>query len=431
MPPTYRPHLAISLALVGFALAPGAARASAWDLYGFGARGAALAGAMTAGAAGGTATYYNPAALLADRTSQLQLGADLALPALHIDFDRSPGEGALTPNPVRTDYGLHVGLSVPLPGWFQRRLALGLGVHHPANGGTRIEAFDPTRPQFFLHQSLPDKVLLAPAVAVEVADWLLIGAGLQVLAFIEGSADTVVSLGGRRFTKTGLRVDILANKAPTAGILLRPDGASGDLRVGLAYRHGLDFRYQLPLVLEIVEVGTLSLTIDGVALYTPPQADAGVAWQVTPDLLLLAAVTWAGWSHSPDPAAEVVVDLQGEHIGRQELAHAESVPVDLGAQDILIPRVGAEWRVDENWTIRSGLAYRPTPLPTPTGRTNYIDSPTLTTGFGASWRWIDLASQVSWMLPRQVDKDSPTDAVGPYTAGGAVFRLTAGISRNL
>ncbi len=404
------------------------AHASAWDLYGFGARGSALAGALAAGAEGGAAAYYNPAALLALPEPVLHLGVDWVLPALNIDQDHPAAQGALTPNPVDMDLGLHVGLSVPLSGWFERRVALGLGVHHPADGGTRIEAFDPQRPQFFLYQSLPDKLLLAPAIAFEIAPWLLVGAGVQVLAFIDGEANAAVTLGGRRFTKTGLRVDILANKAPTAGVLLRP---MDDLRVGLTYRHGLDFQYGLPLALEIEEVGTLSLVVEGVALYTPPQAEAGVAWQMSPRLLLLAAVTWAGWSHSPDPAAEVVVDLQGDKIGRQELAHAESVPVDLGARDVLIPRIGAEWQASSDWTLRGGLAFRPTPLPTPTGRTNYIDAPTLTTGLGASWRWIDLAAQASWMLPRRVDKTDPSDPVGGYTAGGPVFRLTAGIARQL
>lgn len=419
-----------AVAMVSAASDP--AYASAWDLYGFGARGAALAGAVTADARGGTATYYNPAALLIDATPTLHLGADMVLPALHVEFDRPPGPEALAPNDVGTDFGLHVGLSMPLPGWFERRVALGLGVHHPLDGGTRIEAFDPQRPQFFLYQSLPDKLLLAPALAVAISDWLLVGVGLQVLAFIEGSADTAVSLGGRRFTKTGLRVDILANNAPTAGVVVRPGGPDGALRLGLTYRHGLDFRYQLPLALDIEEVGTLRMEIEGVALYTPAQADAGVAWQISPDLLLLGAVTWAGWSHSPDPAAEVIVDLQGEHVDRQTLAHATSVPVDLGARDILIPRLGAEWQANERWILRAGLAVRPTPLPTPTGRTNYIDAPTVTTAFGATWSdWLDLAAHTSWMLPRRVDKRSEADPVGAYTAGGPVLRLTAGIRRSL
>jgi hypothetical protein len=412
------------IVLLGMA-APGVAGASSWDLYGFGARGASLAGAMTAAGDDRTATYYNPAALLAGEGPRLALGVDWVIPALNIDFDE--GAPPLAPNDVGMDVGLHVGLSVPLGGWFERRVAVGLGVHHAADGGTRIETFDPQRPQFFLYQSLPDKVLLAPAVAVEITPWLLVGGGLQVLAFLEGEANASVSLGAHRVTKTGVRVDILARNAPTVGALLRP---SESLDVGLTYRHGLDFTYELPLQLEIEEVGTLSLNVAGVALYTPPQADAGVAWRPTPDLLLLAGLTWAGWSHSPDPAADVLIELQGENIGREQLAKAESVPVDLGAQDVLIPRLGAEW-TRKDWTLRGGVAFRPTPLPTPTGRTNYIDSSALITGLGASWRWLEVAALATWLSPRSIKKNLATDPVGSYVAGGAVFRLTLGISRSL
>ncbi len=416
-------RLAILWIVVG---APATSEASSWAVYGFGPRASALAGSVVAAVDDGTATFYNPAGLLGGSAARLHVGVDGSWPAVDLDFDRPDPSPA--PRDIDATLGLDIGLAAPLGGVFDGKVALGLGVHHPLNGGTRIEALDPARPQLLLHQSLPDKVLIAPAVAVELTPWLVVGAGVQILAFIEGAADATVSLGAHRFTETDLRVDVHANKAPTAGVSLR---LSEDLRLGAAYRHGLDFSYDLPLQLHIEEIGALSLHIEGVALFTPPEAEVGAAWQVRPGLLLLAGAAWAGWSQCPDPAAEVIVDLSGGAVGRGELVHAESVPVDLGAQDVVIPRLGVEWSPAKDWTLRAGAAFRPTPLPTPTGRTNYVDAPTLITGLGGAWRWVEVAAQASWLLPRRVAKRDPADPVGDYRAGGPILRISAGVARDL
>lgn len=419
---------------------PAGAAASSWDLHGFGPRGAALAGAVAAATDDFTAVYYNPAALAARLEPQAGASLDLVLPALSMDFDRADPTPA--PKVVRRGLALDLGLSVPVParGATGRRIALGLGVFHPVLGGTRIGAFDPVRPQLWLYQSLPDKVILAPAVGVELAPWLLVGGGLQILAFIEGEADTAVSLGARRFTRTGIRVDILGNTAPTAGLLLRPHPR---LRLGLSYRHALEFSYDLPLRLLIEEVGTLELDMRGVALYTPHQADAGLWWRAADDLAFLAGVTYAAWGATPDPAADVVIRLGGESLGRGELVRLQSTPADLGAADIWIPRCAAEWTPAGPWTWRAGVHYRPTPLPPPTERTNYADAPAITASLGASLRGAgdaqgparagsyEGALQISWLLPRRIDKRDPADPVGGYDVGGAVVRLSIGVRRDL
>ena len=425
-------------ALLLLLLLPRGAAASIFDLYGFSARGAGLGNALTAGADDFTAAYYNPAALTVRKAVHVGVGLDWIVPGLSVETDRS--DPAPAPHPPAANLGIHSGVLVPLGGLAAHRLAFGLGMFHPALQFTRVEAFDPVRPQFYLYQSLPDKLLVVPAVAFEAAPWLSLGADLQVLASIEGSADTAVSLSSNRFTQKDLAVDLLGESSPTAGVLVRP---TDDLRLGLSWRGALDFAYALPVTVWVEELGTLTFDLRGTVLYTPHQVSAGAWWRASSRLTLVADLTWSLWSLAPDPSGKVTVRLQGEAVGHEELLRVESLPVDLGAEDILIPRVGVEWTGSPVLTWRGGYSFRPTPLPTPTGRTNYVDSPAHTLSAGASWAFgepdppgteparLEGAVQLTWLTPRRVDKADPDDPVGGYTAGGVVGHLTVTVRSDL
>jgi len=430
---------AVTLASVSLACPVGVVEASIFDLHGFGARGAGVANALTAVADDYTATYYNPAGLTVRKRAHYGLGVSWILPGLSVDTDLAEPDPA--PRPPEMNVGLHMGVLVPIGGKVGNRLAVGLGIFHPALQFTRVEAFDPARPQFYLYQSLPDKLLVAPAVAFELDPRLSIGVGLQILAFLEGTADASVSLENRRFRRRALSVDLIGAAAPTAGLLYRP---TDTLRIGLCYRKDLDFSYSLPVDLQIEDVGTLVLDIRGTVLYTPHQLSLGAA-QSSADgsTTVMAGLTWAMWSMAPDPSAQVDVVLHGEDDTEAPPLEVHSAPVDLGADDILISRIGAEHRLSERMTVRGGYSYRPSPLPLPTGRTNYVDSPAHTGAAGLTWRtggsgpdeampisW-ELTAQVTWLTARRVDKSDPTDSVGSYTAGGPITHLAVSMTHEL
>jgi len=418
--------------------APASAAASIFDLYGFGARGTGLGNALTAGADDYTAAYYNPAALTRRKVVHVGIGLDGVLPGLRVDTDRDDPDPA--PHLPEWNLGLNGGVVVPLSTWTDGRLAFGVGLFFPVLEFTRIDAFDPVRPQFYLYQSLPDKLLVAPAVGFELTPWLAVGAGLQVLASIQGRADTAVSLGSGRFTRKKLGVDLRGEASPTAGVLLAPHP---DVHLGLSWRSALDFAYALPVVVFVEELGTLTFDLRGTVLYTPHQLSAGAAWRFDARLLLLADVTWAMWSLAPDPSARVTVLLEGEAVGHDELVRVDSLPVDLGARDVLVPRLGVELTLDPALICRAGWSYRPTPLPTPTGRTNYLDSPAHTLSAGLSWApgapgepgrdpvWLEAAVQLTWLTSRRVDKVDPADSVGSYSAGGPIGHLALSVRHDL
>lgn len=418
-----------ALPLLVSLLIPAAAQASIFDLYGFAARGAGLGNALTAGADDYTATYYNPAALTVRKSPRVGIGLDLVLPGPWVDTDRPDPEPA--PRTPRWNLGLHGGALLPLSSWTGGRLAFGLGLFHPLLEFTRVDAFDPVRPQLYLYQSLPDKLLLAPAFGFEIAPWLSVGAGLQVLASIAGRADTGVSLGSGRFTRRRLGVDLIGESSPTAGVLLSPRPG---LRLGVSWRSALDFAYELPVLVAIEELGTLSFELSGTVLYTPHQLSAGAAWRLDERLLLVADLTWAMWSLAPDPSARVTVRLQGEAVGHDELIRVDSLPVSLGARDVLVPRLGAEYALRPTVTLRGGYSYRPTPLPTPTGRSNYVDSNAHTLSAGVAWTGgvgLEATAQLTWLTSRRIDKQDPDDTVGSYNAGGPLGHLSVSVIHDL
>ena len=71
-------------------LLPGSAYAGSFDVFGYGARGIGLGGAMTATADDHTAVYYNPAGLA--RRDVVQLGTDIytSVPSLNLDLSADP-----------------------------------------------------------------------------------------------------------------------------------------------------------------------------------------------------------------------------------------------------------------------------------------------------------------------------------------------------
>ena len=57
----------------------------------------------------------------------------------------------------------------------------------------------------------------------------------------------------------------------------------------------------------------------------------------------------------------------------------------LGAVDTLTPRIGVEWSVNPAFTLRSGYAFLPTPLPMQSERQNYADADMHQLGVGVRW----------------------------------------------
>ncbi len=295
-----------------------------------------------------------------------------------------------------------------------------------------MEALPPATPHFHRYDALPDKLVLAVGGAFEVHETFSFGIGMQVLGNLTGDATVELDLLNQRFARKELKVDVHADLALTAGVLVRPWRS---VRLGFSFRDELALGYHLITDVTIRDVGQLVAEVEGTSAYTPQQFTWAVAYDPTPDLTLTFDLLWARWSRSPDPTARFRVTLDGEEIGLDEI-EGRSAPVDFGAVDTLEPRAGVEWRPADRWAVRGGYGLRPTPLPAQSGYTNYVDSDAHQFGAGFGYSFpdplaihetpitLDLTGQLTWLAERRIVKTNRTDPVGDYSSGGPIWHAT-------
>jgi long-subunit fatty acid transport protein len=432
---------AIGLAILS---AP-AARASFFDTYGFSARAVGRAGAMVALGFDYDAAYYNPANVLSRKRVHLGFGLDFIAPRLAVDALAGTFEAAAPPD----NLGMHLGVSTPIGGVFDDVLGFGLAFFHPLTAGTSVTSVDPADVYWYRYDTLPDKLILAAALAVEPAPWLRLGVGAQVLAALDGEVSGAISLAEGRFLSESIDIEVAPRVAPTLGRARGPFDALPGLRLGLTYRGALELDYRLPVQIDIEQLGLLDVLVEGVSLYTPHQVAAGLGWESAPapeqGLSLEAGLTWERWSLAPPAGARFRLAIDDSNVrpptDPQDLPvdfiDVKSDPIPLGALDTLSPRAGLEWRPTQNLAVRSGYIYRPTPLPKPIYQTNAIDAEAHVMSLGVGVAFgdplgaeaaplnLDVSLQWTHLPARRVDKDPLAGAPqGAYLAGGDLWHIS-------
>jgi long-chain fatty acid transport protein len=429
-------RLGAALALAAaLALGQAPARASLWDTFGFGARSTALGGAAVAHSADYDAVYYNPANLLNRKEAHFGFGLGLIAPRLSIT--RAAGQDSFEPLTPSKNVGFHLGASTSVGGVFKDRLALGFVLFHPIVNFTRIESIDPSIPHFYRYQNLPDKLIIAFAIAGEPVWWLRLGVGVQVLASLNGRVTGAVSLTENRFTRQSIDVAVDVAGAPTAGLSLGPFRG---FRFGATWRSPLALSYRLPIEFLIQEVGVLKVLIDGTSLYTPGQLALGLSWSRGEEgqagLTAEVGLTWERWHKAPSEAAIFQLSVDDSVIREDEpeaIIAADGPALPLGARDTVTPRAGIEWRPTPMWAVRGGYAWRPTPIPRQRYQTNSLDSTAhiVSLGGGLAFRdptrvhraplHLDISVQAT-ILDRRVVRKAPGGTPdGAYWFDGVIW----------
>jgi long-subunit fatty acid transport protein len=422
--------------LVAAALAPGAAHASFWELYGMNPRAIGTAGAQTALADDFTTTFYNPAALTDTRTQGFGVAWVASAPALDLTFER----GAPTPaarDPEGTSaivFGAHFTLAGDRA---TNRAALGLAFSIPTGSLLAGRALDPAVPHWSMYEALPERIAFAASLGLRPLDWLSLGVGMQVLAGLDGSLDYALDVVAGRFTRKTVVFDIIPRAAPILGLELTPIEG---LRIGATYRGRILADVNLPVRLELNGLVDLDVATRFDVQFWPHTFTFAASY-VWPALRLTATaeVGWLLWSSAPDPAVDSRIVAGGQLLDGTGLAGALDVPaagqeraVDLGYRDVLVPRVAIEHQTTSFLTLRAGYALRPSPAPLQTSGTNYVDGTAHHLALGASARFrdplgllanplvVDLGGTVIVLPERRHTKIDPSDPVGTFTASGVV-----------
>jgi len=437
--------LALTLLWVGIA-AQGAARAGSFDLFGHTARDIGMGGAMTAAVIGYSSLYYNPAALTLDKEHSLAGGLRLVVPALDIARE----DPAATPAAVlpETHTGISLGWVKPLGGIFDDRLAVGLSLSLPLDRLVRVQGIDPAAPHFYLYQSLQDKLLIHLGVAGDVAEWLSLGAGLQILANLDGSASLELDIVSGTFDSRTVGVTLQPTLAPVVGLHVRPPlgPGGGQLKIGATFRGSSSLSFDLPVIVSEGEALDLEIRVAQTVLWTPHQLAFGLAYTLDePALTLAVDLTYALWSEAPDPSPRLAVDLGGRLLDALGLDRAldlsvDASPIDLGFADTVTVRFGAEWAPVDLFTVRAGYFFRPTPAPPATGSSAYLDNDAHVVSLGAGIGFqnplkeghsvvdLDVALQATILSRRTVYRAAADNPGGDLSHGGVLWHTSIGVS---
>ena len=433
-----KPRVALASAFAALGMAQ-VAHANPVDIFGFGARGSAMASAQVATVDDATANYYNPARLISNDIL-LDVGYQFAAPRLQLNGQTLD---------VSRSEGVDVALDVPghiagLP------IAIGVGMFLPDQYIARTRTLSPDQPRFVDYDNRPQRLFLGVNAAISLTKNLSIGGGLSYMSSTAGTVKLQGLVGYPNPAASDLAlaidVDLKTVSYAQAGLSWR---AQPWLDVGLTYRGGFslvidqtfDIRGNVgsPGLTPIVQDGYLTLRSISQDLFQPTQYVAGFAAHFTPTFTLAFDLEYARWSAFQNPAAHITLDL---NIGSlQSFVHippSVALPAP-NLHDIIVPRVGVEWELANNakhqWMGRAGYVYEPSVSPPQIGETNFIDNDKHTFSIGAGVKWphlgevflkpvsIDAFAALTYLVPRDNDKISPVDPVGDYRSGGAVLSL--------
>lgn len=396
------------------------AEAGPFDLYGAGARGSAM-GAQTARAVGPWAVFYNVGAM-----SEADVGVTVGGFATHngaqiLLMERPDGydipalEVANAPEATgtelrdRTDtdgleplYALTFGgvtslgserLRLGFIAFVPTRELLGLQTHY----NDERERLFSNKLHFELIDKHPQRFDVEAGASYRVTPWASFGIGGTFLTGANVATDVYL----QDPTDQGnieINADVHTENrwGLLAGLQLR---LPHQTTVGLAYRGPVSFRIAGENRLQVngtaEDADQPRQAIDWTPKYSPGSVAAGVATRLASFELALDA-RWVFWS-----------DYRDGHSARP------------GFEDVVQWRLGLEHDYSAEDRVRLGVGFDPTPIPTQTGRTNYVDNARVLASLGSSHDVLfsGMGFEFSWFLQFQLMLETTT--VKTLAPGGA------------
>ncbi len=447
----YRRRPVVSALAASFALCAGSlntANAGGFALIEIGASGLGNAYAGAAAVAADTSTvWFNPAGML--NLAPREFSAAAHVIATDASFSNrgttlsSLLGGSEISGPASEDISRNTGIpNIFYVQQFSDDLAFGFGFTVPFGSATEYDEEWVGR-----YSSVESGVTvfdLNPTVAYRVNDRLSIGGGISV-QIMEATLSSAVDSGA---TCLGL-----AAQAPTlstadcinAGLApgnLATDGfaeITGDsveatfnlsalfeprdgTRFGVAYRHSVDHSLDgdadfdvNPALAGVLQTAQIPLLIDGGATAgadLPPQLMFSAAHQLNDRVQLLADATWTGWS-----------SLEEIRIVFDNPAQPDS-PTPLQWDDVWRVSAGVNFALNEQWTLRGGLAFDQEPIPNATLRSARVPrDDTSWVSVGAGYRFSNTISFDFGLALLSIDEIPINNDVLDATGGSTVRGL--------
>lgn len=399
---------AAALVLTGVAAATSTALAAGFQLTEQSSLGAGRAYAG-AGIVGDdlSAVHYNPAGMTLLEGTRFQAGGVWI--GINADFDSNNGmadeNGRLKGQMIPAGYVTH---QVNDKVWlgFAMTVPFGMGTEYSrdweyGNRGTsaKIYTFD-----------------MNPNIAYKVSDFISVGAGVSV-QYAKAKLGMNIGQSGASLLHGKVEADSW-DWGYNLGVMLSP---SDKLRFGLSYRSAIKHEADGDVKLSNVNARTLEYMLGQIdadlaqyatpiagllngqtlgtsaTLKTPDTVMLTATWETTEKLRLSGLIRWANWSNFDDLTLENEIPSGlGGGVGALNPGLGTAVGVLSGKlkdvtienkwQDTWLFSVGADYRINDAFTIRGGLAYETSPIDDQSTRMAVIpDTDRVWLSLGASW----------------------------------------------
>jgi long-chain fatty acid transport protein len=201
-----------------------------------------------------------------------------------------------------------------------------------------------------------------PVVGIKINDWISVAAGPSLQYFdIRLKRAAAPTPGAPSVILDGDDIGF----GFTAGVTLTPFAGTS---IGIGYRSRIDHELEGTVTSP---AGRIPITSD---LTTPDQLTIGISQAITPALTVHAGFEWTNWSvlETPlvtGPGGVLVTDLP------------------LNYKDGYLYSLGFDYKLNNQLTLRAGLAYEESPIDTEIRSTRLPDNDRIWASVGASYQW--------------------------------------------
>lgn len=375
----------LSLAAVSFAaliVAQGSAMAGAFGLR---EQSATAQGYSFAGAASGSgylsSMFWNPAVITMMPGWNSELHMSLILPQIEIN-----------PNPLLTPtaaFGAsgEMGQDAIIPsgyGSVQINDKIWLGLSSTSPYGLVTDPRENWAGQVYSRSSRIFSVNVNPVIGVKVNEWLSVAVGPSLQYFdirLKSAVPTPLTAPATAVLPgqpSGALDGDDTGFGFTAGVTLTPFAGT---TIGLGYRsavsHSLEGTFTLPA--GAVAPIAIRTPIDA-DLKTPDQVTIGLSQVITPAMTVHLGFEWTNWSVLKTPL------VTNANTG----AVVQDLP--LNYEDGFLYSLGMDYRLNDQWIVRAGLAYEQSPIDTEIRSTRLPDNDRFWASIGLGYQWNDKLS---------------------------------------
>jgi long-chain fatty acid transport protein len=344
------------------------------------AQGYSFAGAAS-GSGGLSSMFWNPAAITMAPGWHSEWHLSLIVPRVDINPDplRTPTAVFGPSGDIGQDAIIPTGFSS-----FQINDKLWVGLSNTAPFGLVTDPRQNWAGQVYSRSSRIFSINVNPIVGLKVNDWLSLAVGPSLQYFdirLKSAVPTPLTVPAT-VVRPGQPSGILEGDdigfGVTAGATITPFAGT---TIGIGYRSAIEHELEGDFTLPAGVVAPVSVrTPINASLKTPDQVTIGLSQVITPALTMHLGFEWTNWSVLKTPL------VTNANTG----ALVQELP--LNYDDGFFYSAGLDYKVNNQWTVRAGVAYEESPIDTEIRSTRLPDNDRIWLSLGAGYQWNDKLS---------------------------------------